>query len=109
MQPLIILHGLPTKWLWVVWHPERLKLGMNVDIGAFTAIFCHEEVTIEDNVQIGSHCSIYTKNTINQTHGPVTIHEGACIGSHSVILPGVTIGSRVLIKAMSVVKESVYA
>lgn len=101
-----LFHAVPTKWHWVVWHPENLTMGQNVDIGAFTAIFAHHGVTIEDNVQIGSHCSIYSLNTINNTKGAVYIRKGACIGSHCVILPGVTIGPGVLVKAMSVVKAS---
>ena len=65
---ITIFHAVPTKWHWVVWHPENLTIGANVDIGAFTAIFAHHGVTIEDDVQIGSHCSIYSLNTINSTN-----------------------------------------
>ncbi len=106
-EPLWLAHGVPTRWLWVVWHPENFKYGQNVDIGAFTAIFAHYGVTIEDDVQIGSHCSIYSLNTINGTQGPVVIRRGAMIGSHSVILPNVTIGEGVLIKAHSLVRADV--
>lgn len=101
---IVILHGIPTRWLWVVWHPENLTLGKRVDIGAYTAIFAHHGVIIEDDVQIGSHCAIYSLNTINNTQGAVRIRKGARIGSHCVILPEAEIRSGVLVKAMTVVK-----
>lgn len=104
MKEIEIKHKVPTEWLWVVWHPENLTLGANVDIGAFTAIFAHHGVVIEDDVQIGSHCSIYSKNTINGTQGPVLIRKGARIGSHSIILPNVTIEENAFVKAFSVIK-----
>ncbi|MBI4093525.1 acyltransferase [Candidatus Kaiserbacteria bacterium] len=102
-----IKHGILTKWLWVVFHPENLKLGKRTDIGAFTAIFAHEGIEIGENVQIGSHCSIYSVNTIDNTKGRVKIGKNACIGSHTTIMPGVTIGVGALIGAHSFVKIDV--
>ena len=98
-------HNILTKWHWKVSYPEHLVLGKNVDIGAFTYIQAKFGVIIEDDVQIGSHCSIYSENSINETSGTVTILKGAKIGSHSVILPGVIIGKNKLIKAGSVVSK----
>jgi len=80
-----IEHGKLTKYNYIVLYPENLTLGKNFDIGAFTLINANYGVTIEDDVQIGSHCSIYSNNTINETKGSVVIKKGARIGSHSVI------------------------
>jgi len=57
----------------VVWHPENLLLGNRVDIGAFTVILAHNGVVIEDDVQIGSHCSIYSLDTERNVSGSVRI------------------------------------
>lgn len=99
----IIKHNQLTQWNWVVAYPEGLKLGKNVDIGAFTYIQAKYGVVIENNVQIGSHCSIYSENTINNIKGKVIIKKGAKIGAHSVILPNVIIDKNQLIKAGSVI------
>ena len=100
-------HGIPTKWLWVVWYPEGFVMGDRVDIGAYSCLFAHHGIVLEDEVQIGSHCSIYSLNTEDRTFGKVLIRERACIGSHSIILPGVTIGKDARIGAMSLVKRDV--
>ena len=102
-------HGIPTKWHWVVWRPENFKCGRNVDIGAFTALFAHHGITIADDAQIGSHCSIYSLNTIDGTSGPISIGKGACIGSHCTIMPGITIGDRARVGAHSLVLRDVPA
>ena len=107
--PPEIKHGEMTKWLWVVFRPENLKLGRKTDIGAFTAIFAHHGVEIGDEVQIGSHCSIYSSNTEDNTSGKVTIGKGVMIGTHSTIMPGVTIGERAIIGAYSFVKRDIPA
>ena len=98
-----IEHLVPTKWQWVVSHPELFDLGFNVDIGAFTYIQAQEGVMIDDNVQIGSHCSIYSVDTIGTHSGVVSIHKGARIGTHSTIMPGSVIHENQLVPAYSFV------
>ncbi len=107
MYPGTIMHAVPTRWHWVVWRPEYFKLGSNTDIGAFTCIFAHHGVEIGDDVQIGSHCSIYSLNTIENKRGRVVIGKGACIGSHSTIMTGVTIGEGAIVGAHSLVLHDV--
>jgi len=60
-----IIDGKPTKYLWIVKHKDKFCLGDRTDIGAFTYINAKNGVTIEDDVQIGSHCSIYSISTID--------------------------------------------
>ena len=60
-----IEHGVPTKWGWMVQHPENLKLGKYTDIGAFTYINAKHGVELQERVQLGSHCSIYSLSTID--------------------------------------------
>ena len=96
-----------TKWNWMCQYHENLKLGENTDIGAFTYINAKYGVEIEENVQIGSHCSIYSLSTIDDKKGKVTIKRNARIGSHSVIMPGVTIGDNSSIGACSFVDKDI--
>src|SRR3990172_5190714 len=81
-----------TRYHWLVQHKDNLKLGYKTDIGAFTYINAKNGVTIEDYVQIGSHCSIYSESTIDNKEGPVVLRRNCRIGSHSVIMPGITVG-----------------
>lgn len=91
-----------TKYGWVVTCPKNLNLGTHTDIGFGTYINARYGIHIGNNVQIGSHCSIYSHNTINDTKGKVIIRRDAKIGAHSIILPGVIIDSNELVKARSV-------
>ena len=104
-----IEHGELTEYNWVVHRPEGLELSSYVDIAAFTVINAHEGVTIEAGVQIGPHCDIHSKSTIDDTQAPVVIHEGARIGSHTTILPGVEIGRNAVIGSHSVVRNDIPA
>jgi acetyltransferase-like isoleucine patch superfamily enzyme len=108
-----IRHNVPTEWNWVVAHPGSLELGAKSDIGAFTYIQAQHGIEIQENVQIGSHCSIYSISTISATGNPitgkVTIKRGAQIGTHSTIMPGVTIGEGAIVGAHSFVREDVPA
>jgi len=96
-----------TKWNWMCQYSENLKLGKYVDIGAFTYINAHYGVEIQDFVQIGSHCSIYSISTIDYKKGRVLVKKNARIGSHSVLMPGVTIGENSIVGAFSFVRDDI--
>lgn len=98
-----------TKWNWQCQHPQNLSLGKYTDIGAFTYINAKFGIEIGDEVQIGSHCSIYSISTIDGKEGKVTIKKSAKIGTHSTIMPGVTIGENAVIGAYSFVKDDIPA
>src|SRR5574337_2160734 len=103
----VIKHAKLTKYNYIVQYPENLKLGKNFDIGTFTYINSHYGVKIEDNVQIGSHCSIYSHSTIDKKTGPVILKNNCKIGTHSTIMPNVTIGKNSIIGAYSFVNKSI--
>lgn len=103
----VIKNGALTKWNWMVQYPGKLKMGKHVDIGAFTYIQARYGVEIQDDVQIGSHCSIYSHSTIDDKKGKVVIKKGAKIGTHSTIMPGVTIGEHAVIGAYSFVTSDI--
>jgi len=104
-----IEEGKPTRYNWVVQNIAGLKLGYRTDIGAFTYINARAGVTIEDEVQIGSHCSIYSISTIDGKEAPVVLKRNCRIGSHSVVLPGVTVGENTIVGAMSLVNRDLPA
>lgn len=103
IQPEIEEKKLHPKYYFLIQHKENLSLGKFTDIGSFTYINAKFGVVIEDNVQIGSHCSIYSISTIDDKKGKVIIKENARIGTHSTIMPGVTIGKNAVIGAHSYV------
>lgn len=96
-----------TKWNWMCQYHENLRLGENTDIGAFTYINAKYGVEIQENVQIGSHCSIYSWSTIDDKKGKVVIKRNARIGSHSVVMPGVIVGENSVVGAFGFVTEAV--
>ncbi len=102
-----IPHGKMTKYNYIVQYPENLQLGKYFDIGEFTYINAHFGVKIEDNVQIGSHCSIYSHSTIDEKKGIVILKKNCKIGSHSTIMPGITIGKNSIVAAYSFVTKNV--
>lgn len=96
-----------TKWGWMCQYHENLKLSENTDIGAFTYLNAKYEIEIQEDVQIGSHCSIYSWSTIDNKSGKVSIMKNAKIGSHTIIMPGVTIGEGAIIGACSFVNMDI--
>jgi len=99
-----IEEGKLTKYNWLVQNKKNLKLGYKTDIGAFTYINARNGVVIEDYVQIGSHCSIYSASTIDNKEGKVVLKKNCKIGSHCLIMPGVTIGENSIVGAPSLLK-----
>ena len=99
--------GVPTKYNWLVQNVHNFKLGYKTDIGAFSYINARFGVIVEDFVQIGSHCSIYSLSTIDVKQGPVVLKKNCRIGSHSVVMPGVTIGENAVVGAFSFVTADV--
>tara|TARA_B100000963_G_scaffold355449_1_gene373714 strand:+ start:465 stop:872 length:408 start_codon:yes stop_codon:yes gene_type:complete len=102
-----IKDGITTKYNWLVQNLDGFILGKNTDIGAFSYINALNGVIIEDNVQVGSHCSIYSVSTIDNSSGKVTLKKNCKIGSHSTILPGVTIGENSIVGAHSLIIKDI--
>jgi acetyltransferase-like isoleucine patch superfamily enzyme len=88
-----------------------VKIGKNVQImpNVFLDIFFPELITIEDNVVIGmdAFVSCHEFNPSEFRYGPITIKQNTLIGARSFILPGVVIGEKSLVGAMTVVTKDV--
>ncbi len=102
-----IEHGKLTKYNYIVQYPESLILGENFDIGSFTYINSHYGIEIQDNVLIGSHCSIYSHSTIDDKKGPIILEKNCKIGTHSTIMPNVTIGENSIVGSYSFVTQNI--
>ena len=102
-----IEHGKMTKYNYIVQYPENFIMGMNFDIGEFTYINAEYGVSIHNEVQVGSHCVIYSNSTIDNKKGPVVLQKNCKIGTHSTIMPGVTIGENSIIAAYSFVTKNI--
>lgn len=102
-----IKEGKLTKYNWMVQNKDGLKIGYKTDIGAFTYINAKNGVVIEDFVQVGSHCSLYSISTIDNKEGQITLKKNCKIGSHSLMMPGVTVGENSIIGAFSFVNRDV--
>ena len=102
-----IKDGVLTKYNWMVQNSAGLELGYKTDIGAFTYINAKFGVILEDEVQIGSHCSIYSVSTIDNKQGKVVLKKNCKVGTHSTVMPGVTIGENSIIGAHSFVTADI--
>ena len=102
-----IKEGKMTKYNWLVQNKKGLKLGYKTDIGAFTYINAKNGVVIEDNVQIGSHCSLYSISTIDGKEGKIVLKKNCKIGSHSLIMPGVTVEENSIVGAFSFINRDI--
>ena len=102
-----IKDGVMTKYNWIAQHIEQFELGYKTDIGAFSYINAKYGVVIEDYVQVGSHCSLYSISTIDNKQGKVHLKKNCKIGSHSTVMPNVIIGENSIIGANSLVLEDI--
>jgi len=96
--------GKLNKYNWIVQNKKGFKLGRYTDIGALSYINAKNKVIIEDNVQIGGGCKIYSQDTIGNKEGRVILKNNCKVGANSVILPNTAVGENSIVAAGSVVK-----
>jgi len=104
VQTPIVIHG----------H-QMIEIGNDVSFGGFNHIWGHGGVRIGDRVMIASHTAITSlthdhsdeKMHLTVVKKPVIIGDDVWIGSHAIIMPGVTIGKGAVIGAGSVVTRDV--
>jgi maltose O-acetyltransferase len=92
--------------------PGRIRIGDGVFINAGVVVYSEVAITIGDDVALANE--VYVMDT--SSHGmegrdpyaaPVSIGAGTWVGARAIILPGVTIGSRVVVGAGAVVTKDV--
>lgn len=96
-----------TQWYWRVLHKENFKLGENVQIGSFTVIDALEGVEIQDEAKIGFGCTILSFSSIDQMGAKTILKRNCSIGSHAVIMPGITVGENSIVGANSFVNKNI--
>ena len=108
---------LPTTssihWRAEFYAPESITIGEHCIIGDSCFLDGRSGLVIGNSVNLGSHVTIYTReHDVNspdfaETGSPVTIGDHAWVSSHSIILPGVTIGEGAVVAAGAVVPKNV--
>jgi acetyltransferase-like isoleucine patch superfamily enzyme len=91
---------------------DRIVIGKDVLINRNVLFMARGGITIEDHAMIAADASIITNNHDPYDRQllpcrPVLIREGAWIGAHAIILPGVSIGRYAIVGAGSVVTKDI--
>ena len=98
----------------VIYDPEHLEMGDQIDIGEFTHIRANGGVRIGNRVLIASHVVIASRahpialpryGVVEDA--PIVIEDDVWIGAGAIVLPGVTVGRGAVIGAGAVVTRSV--
>lgn len=111
--------GGQNRTLLVTHSTGKIVIGNNVGISN-SALVSMDSIIIEDDVKIGGNVKIYDNDfhslkyerriqnlDTDIAHRPVCIKKGAFIGSHSIVLKGVTIGEKSIVGAGSVVTRDI--
>ncbi len=92
---------------------EGISIGPHCTIGDSAFLDGRSGLTIGASVNLGSHVTIYTRQhdvdsaDFAEVGAPVSIEDHAWVSSHSIVLPGVTIGEGAVVAAGSVVTKDV--
>jgi len=90
----------------------KLRFGDRVFVNVGATILCVEEILVGDDVAFASDVYVMDSDSHGvegQPHrqAPIRIGDGCWIGARAMILPGVTLGKRVLVAAGAVVVHDV--
>jgi acetyltransferase-like isoleucine patch superfamily enzyme len=90
----------------------RLRIGDRVFVNSGSVIIAVKEIVIGDDVAFANEAYVMDSNSHGvegrpHVEAPVRIGDGTWIGARAMVLPGVTIGKRVLVAAGAVVTRDV--
>jgi acetyltransferase-like isoleucine patch superfamily enzyme len=96
-------------------NAENVEIGDNVAIGPFVHMWGGGGIKIGSGTMIGAHTAITSEGHEDNKEAkfgtlvrkPVVIEENVDIGTHCVVLPGVTIGKASVVGAGTVVNVNV--
>lgn len=105
-------HYYPIPKGCIVQHPRRLYIGKNsivMRIGQY--VQAEGNIFVGNYVRIANFCTLMSTNHDLYDHAkkhpkPIIIHDYCWIGTHSIILAGVTLGPKTIVGAGSVVTKS---
>jgi acetyltransferase-like isoleucine patch superfamily enzyme len=91
---------------------SSVRIGNRVLINSNVLLMARGGITIEDDVMIAADASIITNNHDPYDRmllpcRPVLVRQGAWIGAHAIVLPGVCVGRHSIVGAGSVVTKDV--
>lgn len=90
----------------------RVRIGDRVFINVGTVLLSVKEIVVGDDVALANEVYVMDSNSHGvegrpHVEAPVRIGDGTWVGARAMVLPGVTIGKRVLVAAGSVVTRDV--
>jgi acetyltransferase-like isoleucine patch superfamily enzyme len=98
----------------VIYDPEQLTMGDQIDIGEFTHIRANGGIRIGNRVLIAANVTITTREHPvalprwgKTEDAPIVIEDDVWIGAGAIVLPGVTIGRGAVVAAGAVVTADV--
>ena len=100
----------------VVYAPEHLTLGSQVDVGEFVVLRANGGMRIGSRVLIAAHAVLTTRGHPDlpprfgrTVDAPIVVEDDVWVGTAAVVLPGVTIGRGSIVAAGAVVTRDVPA
>jgi acetyltransferase-like isoleucine patch superfamily enzyme len=100
----------------VIYHPEHLTLGRQVDIGEFVMLRASGGLRIGDRVLIAAGAVLTTRGhpaepprSGRTVDAPIEVEDDVWIGAGAIVLPGVRIGRGAIVGAGAVVTRAVEA
>jgi maltose O-acetyltransferase len=103
-----------VDWTVEVGYPDRIQFGQRVRVGPDSVLGAYGGIVIGDDVRMSRGVRLETggldftaPRPFPHQGRPIHIQDGAWIGTHAVILGGVTIGSGAVIGAQAVVTKDV--
>ncbi len=90
----------------------RVRIGDRCFLNCGTVVIAVEEIVLGDDVALANDVMIIDSNSHGvegrpHVQAPIRIGDGTWIGNRAMVLPGVTIGKRVLVAAGAVVTRDV--
>ena len=90
----------------------RLRIGDRVFLNSGTVLIAVEEIVVGDDVAMANEVLVVDSNSHGvegrpHVQAPIRIGDGTWLGNRAMVLPGVTIGKRVLVAAGAVVTRDV--
>ena len=90
----------------------RLRIGDRCFVNVGTVLVCVREIVVGDDVALANEVYVMDSNSHGvegraHVESPVRIGDGTWLGARAMVLPGVTIGRRVVVAAGAVVTRDV--
>lgn len=90
----------------------RLRIGDRVFVNVGTTLLAVQEIVVGDDVAFANEVYVMDSNSHgvegrSHVQAPIRIGDGTWLGARAMVLPGVTIGKRVLVAAGAVVTRDV--